>query len=219
SLAQAQANYTNARIAAERGRELAPKNYISRADLDGLEAAERSTAAAVKQAEAVVAAARINLEYATVRAPISGRAGKQQVTEGALVGQGAATLLTTIEQIDTLYVNFSMGQAELAALRQAQAEGQLELAGVGEARVRVVLPGGVEHPHEGTVDFSDVTVDPATGAVSLRARVPNPDLTLLPGAFVTLKVRLGERHGVFVLPQSALLRDPSGAYVWLLLPD
>src|SRR5690606_38516712 len=108
---------------------------------------------------------------------------------------------------------------ELAALRQAQAEGQLELAGVGEARVRVVLPGGVEHPHEGTVDFSDVTVDPATGAVSLRARVPNPDLTLLPGAFVTLKVRLGERHGVFVLPQSALLRDPSGAYVWLLLPD
>lgn len=219
ALAQAQATYTNARINAERGRELAPKNYISRADLDNLEAAERSGAAAVQQSRAAVTSARINLEYATVRAPIAGRAGKQQVTEGALVGQGAATLLTTIEQIDPLYVNFSMGLAEMAELRRAQAEGSVDLAGTGKASLRIVLPGGVEYPHEGTVDFSDTSVDPATGAVSLRAQVANPDLNLLPGAFVTLKVRLGERHGVFAVPQSALLRDALGPYVWLLGAD
>ena len=219
ALAQAQATYTNARINAERGRELAPKNYISRADLDNLEAAERSGAAAVQQSRAAVTSARINLEYATVRAPIAGRAGKQQVTEGALVGQGAATLLTTIEQIDPLYVNFSMGLAEMAELRREQAEGSVDLAGTGKASLRIVLPGGVEYPHEGTVDFSDTSVDPATGAVSLRAQVANPDLNLLPGAFVTLKVRLGERHGVFAVPQSALLRDALGPYVWLLGAD
>lgn len=219
AMAQAQATYTNARIAAERGRELAPKNYISRADLDNLEAAERSAQAAVQQARAAVTSARINLDYATVRAPISGRAGKQQVTEGALVGQGAATLLTTVEQIDPLYVNFSMGLAELDQLRRAQAEGAVDLAGAGKASVRIVLPGGVDYAHEGTVDFSDTSVDPSTGAVSLRAQVANPELMLLPGAFVTLKVRLGERHGVFAVPQAALLRDATGPYVWLLGAD
>lgn len=218
-LAQAQATYTNARIAAERGRELAPRNYISRADLDNLEAAERSAQAAVQQARAAVTSARINLDYATVRAPISGRAGKQQVTEGALVGQGAATLLATVEQIDPLYVNFSMGLAELDQLRRAQVEGSVDLAGAGMASVRIVLAGGVEYAHEGAVDFSDTSVDPGTGAVSLRAQMANPEFTLLPGAFVTLKVRLGERHGVFAVPQSALLRDATGPYVWLLGAD
>lgn len=219
ALAQAQASYTNARIAAERGRGLAPKNYISRADLDNLEAAERSGAAAVQQARAAVTSARINLDYATVRAPIAGRAGKQQVTEGALVGQDAATLLTTVEQIDPVYVNFSMGVSELADLRRAQAQGAVDLAGTGRASIRLVLPGGSEYAHEGKVDFSDTSVDPATGAVSLRAQIANPDQTLLPGAFVTLKVRLGERHGVFAVPQSALLRDAVGPYVWVLGPD
>lgn len=219
ALAQAQASYTNAHIAAERGRELAPKNYISRADLDNLEAAERSAAAAVQQARATVTTARINLDYATVRAPIAGRAGKQQVTEGALVGQGAATLLTTVEQIDPVFVNFSMGMSELAELRRAQAQGSVDLAGAGRASIRIGLPGGVEYPHEGMVDFSDTSVDPATGAVSLRAQIANPDLNLLPGAFVTLKVRLGERHGVFAVPQAALLRDAVGPYVWVLGPD
>jgi membrane fusion protein (multidrug efflux system) len=219
ALAQAQATYTNAHIAAERGRGLAPKNYISKADLDNLEAAERSAQAAVQQARAAVTSARINLDYATVRAPIAGRAGKQQVTEGALVGQGAATLLTTVEQIDPLYVNFSMGLAEMAELRRAQTDGSVELADAGKASLRIVLPGGTEYEHEGTVDFSDTSVDPTTGAVSLRAQVANPDLNLLPGAFVTLKVRLGARHGVFAVPQSALLRDPVGPYVWLLGAD
>lgn len=219
TLAQAQASYTNARIAARRGHELAPKNYISKSDLDNLEATERSAAAAVQAARAAVDGARIDLDYATVRAPISGRASKQQVTEGALVGQGAATLLTTIDQIDPLYVNFSMSVNELEQLRRAQDTGAVRLAGTGQAAAQVVLADGSVYAHEGVVDFSDTTVDPATGAVSLRARIPNPDQRLLPGTFVTLKVRLGERDDVFVVPQAAVLRDPVGAYVLVLGPD
>lgn len=213
ALAQAEANYTNAQVAAGRGRELAPRNYISRSDIDSLEAAERSAEAAVQQARAALRSAQINLDYATVRAPISGRAGHQQVTEGALVGQGSATLLTTIDQIDTLYANFSMSVSELDQLRRAQDQGSVELLGTGRTPVQVLLAEGVVYDQQGTLDFSGVNVDPATGAVSLRAQVPNPAQRLLPGAFVTLKVNLGQRRGVFAVPQAAVLRDATGAYV------
>src|SRR3954471_13644554 len=108
TLAQAQATYTNNHIAAQRARELVPKGFVSKSDVDNAEAAERTAAASVTQAQATVESAKINLGYARVRAPISGRAGKQQVTEGALVGQGDATLLTTIDQIDPVYVNFTL---------------------------------------------------------------------------------------------------------------
>lgn len=213
ALAQAEATATNARVAAERGRELAPRSYISQSDIDNLEAAERSAEAAVQQARAALRSAQINLDYATVRAPISGRAGNQQVTEGALVGQGAATLLTTVDQIDTLYANFSMSVSELDQLRGAQDDGSVELLGSGEMPVQVVLSGGQVYEHQGLLDFTGVNVDPATGSVSLRAQVPNPTLRLLPGTFVTLKVKLGQRHGVFALPQAAVQRDANGAYV------
>jgi membrane fusion protein (multidrug efflux system) len=219
ALAQAEANHTNARVAAERGRELAPRNYISQADIDNLEAAERSAEAAVQQARAALRSAQINLDYATVRAPISGRAGNQQVTEGALVGQGAATLLTTVDQIDMLYANFSMSVSELDQLRRAQDEGSVELLGTGQTPVQVLLSGGEVYEQPGTLDFSGVNVDPATGSVSLRAQVPNPRQRLLPGTFVTLKVKLGQRHGVYALPQAAVLRDASGAYVLTVNAD
>ncbi|HET6588052.1 MAG TPA: efflux RND transporter periplasmic adaptor subunit, partial [Oleiagrimonas sp.] len=117
SLAQARATYTNSHIAAQRVSKLAPKGYVSQSDLDNAKAAERTALAAVKAAKAQVENAKINLGYATVRAPIAGRAGKQQVTEGALVGQGAATLLTTVRQIDPLYLNFSMPVSELQQIR------------------------------------------------------------------------------------------------------
>src|SRR5690606_5334809 len=120
ALAQARANQANARAAAARARSLAPAQYISQSDLDNALAAERSANAAVQAAQSAVESASINLGYATVRAPIAGRAGRQQVTEGALVGQGAATLLTTVDQIDPLYVNFSMGAGELDQLRAMQ---------------------------------------------------------------------------------------------------
>jgi membrane fusion protein, multidrug efflux system len=208
SLAQAQANFANAKTAADRARQLAPTSFISQSDVDNALAAERSAAAAVQAGRAAVDAARINLGYATVRAPISGIAGKQQVTEGALVGQGTATLLTTVDQVDPLYVNFSMSVSELERIRAAVAA-----RGDSEAEVSVRLPDGSEHAHKGVLDFSGDLVDPATGAISMRARIPNPDRRLLPGTYVTLVATLGMQPGVFAIPHAAVLRDARGPYV------
>ncbi len=208
SLAQAQANYTNARVAADRARKLAPSKYISQSDLDNALAAERSAAAAVQAGKATVDSARINLGYASVRSPIDGRAGKQQVTEGALVGQGDATLLTTVDQVDPLYVNFSLSITELEQVRNAQS-GHTQ----GKAQVQVLLPDGTPYQRMGELDFSGDIVDPATGAISLRAVLPNPDKTLLPGTYVTLKATLGEQQNVFLVPQAAVQRDATSAYV------
>jgi membrane fusion protein (multidrug efflux system) len=219
NLASAQATYANAKVAADRARQLAPQKFVSQSDLDNAQAAERSAAAAVQQAQANVATARINLGYTSVAAPIAGRAGKQQVTEGALVGQGDATLLTTVDQIDPLYVNFSLGINELESMKAAQRDGSLQLTGEGEAKVQVILSDGSVFSKEGLLDFSDTVVDPATGAVSLRARIPNPEKSLLPGMFVTLKATLGERKNAFLIPQDAVLRDAGGAYVLLVGAD
>lgn len=214
SLAQAQANYANAKANADRARQLAPTDFISRADLDNALAAERSAAAAVQAGKAAVESARINLGYATVRAPISGRAGKQQVTEGALVGQGTATLLTTVDQVDPLYANFSIGVGELEQIRRARAAAQGQ-----EATVEVVLADGSVYEHAGTLDFSGDIVDPATGAISMRALIPNPDGRLLPGTYVTLRARLGQLQGVFAIPQAAVQRDAKSAYVMVVGGD
>ena len=212
SLAQAEANAANARAFAARARGLIGDKFISQSDYESAIASERSSAAAVQAARAAVQAAEINLGYATVRAPISGRAGKQQVTEGALVGQGDATLLATVEQVDPMYVNFSMGVEQLALVRQLAAGGE-------QGRVQVLLPGGQPYSHYGTLDFSGDVVDPATGAVQLRARVPNPEGVLLPGSFVTVKAVLGQEHDAFLVPQAAVQRDQQGAYVLVVGAD
>ncbi|WP_132998899.1 efflux RND transporter periplasmic adaptor subunit [Luteimonas arsenica] len=213
ALAQARANQANARAAANRARSLAPQKFVSQSDLDNALAAERSADAAVQAAQSAVDSANINLGYATVRSPIAGRAGKQQVTEGALVGQGTATLLTTVDQIDPLYVNFSMGSAELDQVRAMQLERQ------GPVAVQVKLPDGSVYAHEGELDFSGDTVDPETGAVSLRATLPNPDRRLLPGTYVTLVATLGVQQGVYTVPQAAVQRDATGPYVLVVGAD
>ncbi|TWI06057.1 membrane fusion protein (multidrug efflux system) [Luteimonas cucumeris] len=214
ALAQSQANHTNAKVAAERARQLAPGKFISQSDLDNALATERSAAASVQAGKAAVESARINLGYASVRAPIAGRAGKQQVTEGALVGQGTATLLTTVDQIDPLFVNFSMGVTELQQIRGMR-QGQAP----AETQVQVLLPDGTVYGRPGVLDFSGDIVDPATGAVSLRARIPNPDKTLLPGTYVTLRATLGQQPNVFLVPQLAVQRDANSAYVLVVGQD
>ncbi|HVI58026.1 MAG TPA: efflux RND transporter periplasmic adaptor subunit [Luteimonas sp.] len=211
ALAQAQASYANAKANADRARQLLPQKFVSKSDYDNALASERSSAAAVQAAKASVQSAQINLGYATVRSPIDGRAGKQQVTEGALVGQGDATLLTTVDQIDPLYVNFSMGVSELEQVRRLQAGGQ--------SQVQVLLPDGTPYQRAGELDFSGDVVDPATGSVALRARLPNPDKHLLPGTYVTLKATLGEVHDAFLVPQAAVQRDAQGAYVLVVGQD
>ncbi|HET8764771.1 MAG TPA: efflux RND transporter periplasmic adaptor subunit [Rhodanobacter sp.] len=225
NLAAAKATYANAHVIAQRDRQLVTKGYVSRAQLDTDEATERSAAAAVQQAQSSVAAARINLGYTKVTSPIDGRAGQQRVTEGAIVGNGTsdaganATLLTTVDQIDPLYVNFTMSVADMEQLRQAQQKGGVTLAQPDQASVQVTLPDGSVYPQPGTMDFTSATVDPATGSVNLRALLPNPKHTLLPGMYVTLKARLGEQHRVFVVPQQAVLRDTVGPYVYVAGKD
>ena len=212
SLAQAQASYANAKANADRARQLLPQKFISKSDYDNALATERSSAASIQAARAAVDAAQINLGYATVRAPIDGRAGKQQVTEGALVGQGTATLLTTVDQIDPLYVNFSMSVSELAQARGLQSSGQAP-------QVQVQLPDGTVYGHAGELDFSGDIVDPETGSVSLRARLPNPDKQLLPGTFVSFGITLGQVPDAFLVPQVAVQRDAKGAYVLVVGQD
>ena len=213
ALAQAQASATNAHIAARRTRELAPSGLVSRSDLDNAEATERSTAAAVEQAQAAVGTARINLGYATVTAPIAGRAGQQGVTEGALVGQGTATLLTTVEQIDPIYVNFDEPAVDIERLRRAQAAGDVTLARGKQVTVQLTFSDGTPYAHGGTLDFLDVSVDPATGAVALRGIIPNPDHQLLPGMFVGVRLKSAEVNRAFLVPQAGLQRDAKGPYV------
>lgn len=215
-LAQTQATYANDQVTLKRSRALAPKGYISKSDLDTALANERTAKAAVQAAQANVQTARINLGYADVTSPIDGRASEQQVTEGALVGSGTDTLLTTVNQIDPLYVNFSMGVSDLEQMRQSQGSGDVSLIGKGKSSVKVTTPDGRAYPLPGSVDFSGATVDPSTGAVNLRALIPNPHFVLLPGMYVTLTATLGEQHNIFLIPQAAVQRDSAGAYVYVV---
>lgn len=211
--AQAAATATNARVAAQRARELVPSGLVSRSDLDNAEALERSTAAAVQQAKANVETARINLGYARVTSPISGRAGQQAVTEGALVGQGSATLLTTVEQLDPIYVNFDQPAVEVERLRRRQNAGDISPVEPHKATVQLTLPDGTPYGLSGLLDFSDVSVEPATGAVALRGLIPNPDKQLLPGMYVNVRLTIGTLNRAFRVPQAAVLRDGKGPYV------
>lgn len=212
ALAKAQADAANAAATSKRYRELGTKQVISRQDVDSAQAAERSTAAAVMQAQADVERAKLDLGYATVTAPIDGRAGRALVTEGALVGQGEATQLTTIEQIDPIYVNFSQSVSELRELQSSSSRD-------APLMVNLMLPDGSDYPHQGTLDFSDLAVGPLTGAVSLRAVLPNPEHSLLPGMFIKLRLTTAVLDQAFVLPQAALSRDTQGGYVMVVGED
>jgi membrane fusion protein, multidrug efflux system len=225
ALTSAQATYTNAHVIANRDRQLVPKGYISQAQLDTDEATERSSLAAVKQAEANVQTAQVNLSYTNVSAPISGRAGEQQVTEGAIVGAStndsgsSSTLLTTVDQIDQLYVNFTLSAADLDTLQRAQHAGNVSLSDPGNTTVQITMPSGTKYDQVGKLDYSSVIVNPTTGAINMRALVPNPDQRLLPGMYVTLTVNMGELNKVFLIPQAAIQRDPAGAYALVVGKD
>lgn len=213
ALAQAQATAVNAAVNAKRTRDLLPAGLVSRSDVDNNNATERSSQAQVKQAEANVETARINLGYATVTAPISGRSGQQHVTEGALVGQSEATLLTTVDQIDHLYVNFDRPADEILKLQSAQARGDVTLFDRDKATLQVILPDGTAYAPLGTLDFGDVTVDPTNAALAFRGVVANPRRELLPGMFVTVRLTLGTQNRAYVIPQAIVRRDGRGAFV------
>ncbi len=210
NLEQAQASATNAKVTAERNRELAKQSLVSKMQLDDSQALERSSAAQVSAAKAQVETARINLSYANVTAPISGRAGQMRVLEGALVGQGEATLLTTVEQVDPIYVFFDQPASDFERLRRAQAAGQVTIAEGDLAEVRVIRADGSEYPHAGYLSFSDFSVNPTTGAVAFRGVIPNPDRLLLPGMYVNVRLTAGMLKRGFEVPQLAVQRDAPG---------
>ena len=219
ALAQAKANAVNAHITAERDRVLIKSHLVSESQLDTDEAAERSTAALVKQQEANVEAARINLGYCDVRSPISGIAGEQQVTEGAMVGQGTPTLLTTVEQINPIYVNFNVPATEQETLEADAAAGLVRPAGP-HAEVQLILPDGTAYGQPGKLDFRAATVDPTTGTIAMRGILPNPKRALLPGMFVNVRLSVGTAIHAFLVPQEAVQRGPGGdAYVLTVSAD
>lgn len=216
SVAKAQANHAQAALTVQRYRPLVEANAISKQEYANAVAAEKQSEADVAAARAALRTAEINLGYATVTAPISGRIGRSLVTEGALVGQGEATPLAIIQQIDPLYVNFTQSATEVTHLRRALAEGRLKRAGADEAQVRVVLEDGSVHPQPGRLLFADLTVDPATGQVTLRALVPNPRTMLLPGMYVRVQIEQAKATNAMLLPQQAVTRTPQGDTVMVV---
>lgn len=215
ALAKAKANHEQARLKAARYQPLLENNAVSKEDYELAIAVRDQAEADVAAAEAARDTARLNLGYATVTAPISGRIGRALVTEGALVGQGEATHLATVQQVDPIYVNLTQSSREVLRLRRALAEG--ELTGPGdEARVEILNEDGSRHPHPGKLLFSDITVDPSTGAVTVRALVPNPDHTLMPGMYVRARIEQGVDQDAIAVPQQAVLHNAQGASVMLV---
>ncbi|WP_310563967.1 efflux RND transporter periplasmic adaptor subunit [Hydrogenophaga sp.] len=219
SLARAQASLANATAVVERYQPLMAAKAISQQDYTAAIAAQKTAEADVAAAKAAVQTAGINLNYASVTAPISGRIGRALVTEGALVGQGEVTALATIQQVDPLYVNFTQSATEAMKLKRAMAAGQLKGAGGGSAAVRVVLDDGSEYAKPGKLLFSDLTVDATTGQVTLRAEVPNPGGALLPGLYVRVRLEQAVASDAITLPQQAVTRTAQGDTVSVVGAD
>jgi membrane fusion protein (multidrug efflux system) len=167
-----------------------------------------------------VQTATINLNYASVTAPISGRIGRALVTEGALVGQGEATPLAIVQQIHPMYVNFTQPASDVLKLRSALAQGKLKrAAGLDGAQVKVVLEDGTEYPQPGKLLFSDLSVDPTSGQITLRAEVPNANGILLPGLYVRVRLEQAKAGDAVLLPQQAVTRTPQGDNVMIVGAD
>ena len=216
ALAKAQANLKTTRLKAERYKELVAIQAVSQQDYDDAAAALAQGEADVAAARANVETSRINLAYARVDAPISGRIGKSSVTPGALVTANQTTAMATIQQLDPIYVDVTQSSAALLRLKQAMARGDLQKTGATAATVRLQLEDGSTYPLEGKLEFSDVTVDQNTGSVTLRAVFPNPNAVLLPGMYVRAVLAEGVKDEAVLVPQQAVGRDSTGkpfAYV------
>lgn len=219
SVAKAEANLMQASAQAERFKPLIEAKAISQQEFINAQAAQKQAQADVAVARAAVQTARINVAYANITAPIAGRIGRALVTEGALVGQGEATQLAVIQQIDPIYVNFTQSAAEVMKLREAMESGQLKRAGSQGASVKVLLEDGRLYPRAGKLLFSDLTVDSTSGQITLRAEIPNPGGTLLPGLFVRVRLEQAQASNAISLPQQAVTRSPQGDSVMVVTPE
>jgi membrane fusion protein (multidrug efflux system) len=220
SLARAEANLTQAAAQAKRYQPLVEANAVSQQEYVNAVAAQKQAEADVAAGKAAVQTARIDLGYATVNAPIAGRIGRALVTEGALVSATEATHLATIQQTRSVYVNFTQSAVDVLRLRRALAADKLRQADAREAvEVRVVLEDGSELAQRGKLLFTDLTVDPSSGQVTLRAQVPNSDGLLMPGQYVRVRLSQVEVPNAVLLPQQAVTRTGQGDTVLVVGPD
>lgn len=209
-LSRAKANLSAIRLKANRLQELLADKAVSRQDYDDAAAALNQTEADIRYWEATVKTARINLKYTSVTAPISGRIGRSNITKGALVTAQQPTPLATIQQLDPMFVDVPQSTAQLMRLRQRMEQGQLDTSDQTRNTVSLILEDGAPYPLKGELKFRDVTVDPTTGTVIVRAVFPNPDAVLLPGMFVRARVEEGVDKNAILAPQQGVFRDLRG---------
>ncbi len=209
ALARSEAQLTTVQLRADRLRELLAEKAVSQQDYDDAAAALKQTQADIQYGKANLETARINLQYTTITAPISGRIGRSGITEGALVTAHQPLALATIQKIDPMYVDVTQSTTDILKLRRKLQEGQLS-RNSNQQQVRLILDDGSEYPFKGKLQFQDITVDPTTGSVILRIVFPNPKGLLMPGMFVRAIVEEGVHKNAILVPQQAVSRDPKG---------
>jgi membrane fusion protein (multidrug efflux system) len=216
-LAQAQANISSTQLQADRFRQLVALNGVSKQDSDNAVASAAQAKATVVTQRGTLSTAEVNLGFTRIRAPISGRIGRSLFTPGALVQAGQSSPLATIQRMDQVYVDITQSAADLLSLRAAMNGGSISAPAPDSARVQLVLPNGDLYPAEGVLRFADVTVDPTTGAVILRAIFPNSDGVLLPGLYVRARVIEGVRQQGLLAPQAGITHNERGQATALVL--
>jgi membrane fusion protein (multidrug efflux system) len=217
--AKAEANLSLVESKVKRFKELVAIHAISQQEFDEISSAAVQGKADLEAAKAAMETAGLNLSYATVTAPITGRIGEAKVTEGALVSSAQATELAVIQQLDPIYVDFTQSSAEVLRLRRAFDEGKLKSATPGEAKVNLELEDGTTYQHPGKLLFTDTTVDPTTGMVTLRAEFPNPDHLLLPGMFGRGQLEQAIADKAITVPQRGVTLGPGGTATAMVVAD
>ncbi|MDX9788423.1 MAG: efflux RND transporter periplasmic adaptor subunit [Desulfobacterales bacterium] len=219
ALGRSEANLPAALSRAARYKELLAEKAVSRQDYDDAAAALGQIEADIQYWKANVETARINLDYTRILAPISGRIGRSNVTEGAIVTAYQPVALATIQQLDPLYVDVPQSTGDLLRLKRRLEDGRVNQNGGNQNKVTLIMEDGMAYPMEGSLQFQDVTVDPTTSSVVLRVVVPNPDNFLLPGMFVRAVMKEGVHEQAIVIPQQAVSRDPKGNPTALIVDD
>ncbi|MEO9903398.1 efflux RND transporter periplasmic adaptor subunit [Nisaea sp.] len=220
TMARAKAVQKQARLEADRQKELRSRKVTSAQQLDNAIASLAQADADVASAQAGVAAAELNLQYTAVKAPISGRIGRALVTEGALVSTTGEDPLAVIRQIDPVYADFTQSAEQLRALRKAMDSGNISVSEDGAATIHLLYADGASYPQTGRLLLQESTVDSTTGQIILRGEFPNSELSLLPGMYVRVRIEQGIRHNAVAVPQQAIQRDTAGnAQVYVVKPD
>ena len=217
ALGRSQASVPSIRARVERYKGLLDDRAVSRQDYDDATSALNQAEADIQYWKASAEMARINLGYTRVTAPISGRIGRSTVTDGALVAAYQPVALSTIQQLDPIYVDVPQSTAELLRLNRRLQDGRLNQNGTNQNKVKLLLEDGTAYSQEGTLQFRDVTVDPTTGSSILRIIFPNPNGVLLPGMYVRAVVKEGVHDQALLVPQQAVSRDPKGNPVALIV--